>query len=286
MDRIENKSSQLPISDENLCGEGLKLTVKPIKKRQNKLKLENVTEVPENQEKLIYETGQDEKKTTLNVSDSEQKDPEQKSEGSSIFRNKRKALDNENDSEQQLKRGKQFKPYPFLEPNAEKRLLPDKEEFQNVPINIAPSMDVSLEKDKPPDNYSVNAEGEGGDIHSKDKTKNTIESNGEKGEDTNNPSKRRKKENDLTLKQNDQWMRGLKSKPRTQFKRKKDTVGYRINPINVRKSLINPSDFNFLSKDDSEEILDKWKPLSEIARKDFKNKRFKPYRSFSVYKSS
>ena len=89
----------------------------------------------------------------------------------------------------------------------------------------------------------------------------------------------------MTLRENDQWLRGLKSKPRAQFKRKKDTVGYRINPIDIKKSLINPSDFNFLNKDDSAEILDKWKTLNELKSKKIQNKRFKPFRSFSLYRN-
>ena len=88
----------------------------------------------------------------------------------------------------------------------------------------------------------------------------------------------------MTLKNNDQWIRGLKSAPRAQFKRKRDTIGFRINPRDVEKSLISPTDFKFLNKDDSGEILDKWKPLSELSHGKFKSKRFKPYRSFSVYK--
>ena len=88
----------------------------------------------------------------------------------------------------------------------------------------------------------------------------------------------------MTLKKNEQWIRGLKSAPRVQFKRKKDTIGFRKNPTDVEKSLISPSDFKFLNKDDSGEILDKWKPLSELSKVKFKSKRLKPYRSFSVYK--
>ena len=118
-------------------------------------------------------------------------------------------------------------------------------------------------------------------IDSKDSTTNNYE--GEK--ETDNPLKRAKIEDDLTLRENDQWLRGLKSKPRAQFKRKKDTVGYRINPIDMKKSLINPSDFNFLNKDDSAEILDKWKTLNELKSKKIQNKRFKPFRSFSLYRN-
>ena len=45
--------------------------------------------------------------------------------------------------------------------------------------------------------------------------------NKESREGVNNISKRQKRENDVPLKKNEQWIRGLKSAPRVQFKRKK-----------------------------------------------------------------
>ena len=83
----------------------------------------------------------------------------------------------------------------------------------------------------------------------------------------------------------DQWMSGLKSRlneRRVQFKRKKDTIGYRVLPDDAFKSIIQPSDFRFLDPVTSSELLGKWKPLKELKEKQSKNKRFKPYRSFSV----
>ena len=83
----------------------------------------------------------------------------------------------------------------------------------------------------------------------------------------------------------DQWMSGLKSRlneRRVQFKRKKDTIGYRVLPDDAFKSIIQPSDFSFLDPVTSSELLGKWKPLKELKEKQSKNKRFKPYRSFSV----
>ena len=83
----------------------------------------------------------------------------------------------------------------------------------------------------------------------------------------------------------DQWMSGLKSRlneRRVQFKRKKDTIGYRVQPDDAIKSIIQPSDFRFLDPVTSSELLGKWKPLKELKEKQSKNKRFKPYRSFSV----
>ena len=92
----------------------------------------------------------------------------------------------------------------------------------------------------------------------------------------------------LEDKKNDQWIGGLKSRlnaRRVQFKRKRDTVGYRIVPNDATKSLLVPSDFTFLDPGVSQEFQGRWKPLSEMKQKPFKNKRFKPYSSFSTWKT-
>ena len=80
----------------------------------------------------------------------------------------------------------------------------------------------------------------------------------------------------------DQWVGSLKSRlndRRVQFKRKRDTVGYRINPQNddIAKSLVKPSDFKFLDEADSNEYLSKWKSLKMDQQKPYSIKRFKPY---------
>ena len=80
----------------------------------------------------------------------------------------------------------------------------------------------------------------------------------------------------------DQWVGSLKSKlndRRVQFKRKRDTVGYRINPEtdDIAKSLVSPSDFKFLDKADSDEYLSKWKSLKTVQQKPYSIKRFKSY---------
>ena len=93
--------------------------------------------------------------------------------------------------------------------------------------------------------------------------------------------KRRKILDDINKLKDDQWLGRIKSRlndKRVQFKRKQDTVGYRINPDDISKSLIKPSDFTYLNKDESADFLDKWRPLKELRSKPFKNKRFKPYR--------
>ena len=109
--------------------------------------------------------------------------------------------------------------------------------------------------------------------------------------------KRRKILDDINKLKDDQWLGRIKSRlndKRVQFKRKRDTVGYRINPDDINdkrariqqtvknkddmsKSLIKPSDFTYLNKTESADFLDKWRPLKELKSKPFKNKRFKPY---------
>ena len=88
-------------------------------------------------------------------------------------------------------------------------------------------------------------------------------------------------------KSDDQWMSGLKSRlneRRVQFKRKDDTIGYRVLPDDESKSIIKPSDFRFLDPVTSSELLGKWKPLKELKRKQPGIKRLKPQRSFSIWK--
>ena len=92
--------------------------------------------------------------------------------------------------------------------------------------------------------------------------------------------KKRKILDDVQKKKDDQWLGRIKSRlndKRVQFKRKRDNIGYRINPDDISKSLIKPSDFTYLNQTDSADYLDKWKSLKELRRKPFKNKRFKPY---------
>ena len=85
----------------------------------------------------------------------------------------------------------------------------------------------------------------------------------------------------------DEWIGGLKTRlndRRVQFKRKNDVIGYRVLPVDESKSLIKPADFKFLDPITSSELLGKWKPLKDLKRKQHGTKRFKPLRSFSVWK--
>ena len=108
--------------------------------------------------------------------------------------------------------------------------------------------------------------------------------------------KKRKIVHDIQKLKDDQWLGRIKSRlndKRVQFKRKRDTIGYRINPDDISdqrerikqtatnhdisKSLIKPSDFTYLNQTESADFLDKWKPLKELRKKSFTNKRFKKY---------
>ena len=64
----------------------------------------------------------------------------------------------------------------------------------------------------------------------------------------------------------------------------KDGFPYRVNPSDIQRSLLKPSDFTNLNKELSSDYLDKWKSLGELKQQSFKTKRFKPYRSFAVWK--
>ena len=309
-ERIEDDRFKLSLENKNLCEDGVNLSVKPIKVKTRKTKnpKDNDDKSMNSSETIpisgIAESNKDEKENDASPQEKNVNEKEMKTNsGMSSVKStssdaedeilryrlkrlqgkvddtyfpgkKRKAL--HNDSEQELKRGKQFQFYPFLEQNEEKVLIPEivnekkmssKTVFQDS--NSEKNIESGFEKEE---------------LKNDDKIKAANKTGKELKESTNNNFKRRKKENDLTLKQNDQWIRGLKSAPRTQFKRKKDTIGFRIKPTDVEKSLISPGDFKFLNRDDSGEILDKWKPLSKLSQDKFKPKRFKPYRSFSVYK--
>ena len=96
-------------------------------------------------------------------------------------------------------------------------------------------------------------------------------------------NKRQKMEDKI----DDQWISGLKSRlndRRVQFKRKNDTIGYRVIPEDESRSIIKPTDFKFLDPVTSSELLGKWKTLKELKRKQHRAKRLKPFRSFAVWK--
>ena len=183
-----------------------------------------------------------------------------------------------------LHKHKRFQPYKLLGTNKKNNVISDtsKAKYQvllnDEDVNMEPQ-GLAQEGMQPEGVGSVGMEPQG------------MEETTKRGNSKNVfPLKRRKVWRDIKSKRDDQWIEGLKSKitdRKVQFKRKRNTVGYRITPEDVNNSLIKPADFNFLTPAQSEDFLDKWKPLKELKeKKKFTNKRFKPYRSFSVWKQN
>ena len=177
-----------------------------------------------------------------------------------------------------------FQPYKFLDKNKKNSAISDssKEKHQvllnDEDVNMEPQS-LTQEGMQPEGNASASMNPQGMEkMVKREKFENV------------SALKRRKVWRDIKTKRDDQWIEGLKSKfnnRKVQFKRKRNTVGYRITPDDVNNSLIKPTDFNFLTPAQSENFLDKWKPLKELKeKKKFTNKRFKPYRSFSVWKQN
>ena len=148
--------------------------------------------------------------------------------------------------------------------------------------NVIPQVEDQNESDQ---NYHNNGNQRMSDILSNENRsvkRNIKPHQNEQIEESNKNNKRQRIEDES----DDQWMSGLKSRlneRRVQFKRKQNTIGYRINPSDEAKSIIKPTDFKFLDPVTSSELLGRWKSLKELKRKQT-NKRFKPFRSFSVWR--
>jgi hypothetical protein len=177
-----------------------------------------------------------------------------------------------------------FQPYKFLDKNKKNHVISDSSKAKHQ--GLLKDEDVNMEPE------GLEPEGmEQEDIKPVSMEPQGMEEMTKRENDKNiSPLKRRKVWRDIKTKRDDQWIEGLKSKiidRRVQFKRKRNTVGYRITPEDVNNSLIKPSGFNFLTPAQSEDFLDKWKPLNQLKeKKKITNKRFKPYRSFSVWKQN
>ena len=142
-------------------------------------------------------------------------------------------------------------------------------QIENVDAEEIDDSTKSVEKIKNVDHNSVNIDNQMENVDAKDIDDST-KSSAEKTNFSN-------VNNDQ-----DQWVGSLKSKlndRRVQFKRKRDSVGYRINPETdeIAKSLVTPADFKFLDEADSNEYLSKWKSLKSVQQKPYSIKRFKPY---------
>ena len=311
---IPKNDFKVSVENTNLCDEGVNLTVKPLKKRKEKASSEkDAKEARGAKEANIHDRIQEAKQVDLEMrgdniekakgidnklqeakhsdlelggdvgekadhldekrKETRQSDLEMRSDSaekeSNIDDHPRKRKSLMNDIDLQLPKRKTFQHYPFLPENDETSFLPELELESKDNDPIIDSQKVTDEKKvvKTKLNESMN----------NTETPPTSESD-------RNQFKKSKLENDLTLRKNDQWIRSVKSTPRTQFKRKKDTTSYRVNPLDVNKSILKPTDFKFLNKEDSAEILDKWKPLSELKKEPLKTKRFKPYNFFSLHR--
>ena len=178
-----------------------------------------------------------------------------------------------------LHKHRRFQPYQFLDKTKKNPVISDGSKAKHTVLLKDEDVNMEPQGLEPEGMEPVSMERQG----MKEITKREYSKNA-------SPLKRRKVWADIKRKRDEQWIEGLKSKindRRVQFKRKRNTVGYRIAPEDVNKSLIKPSDFTFLTPAQSEDFLDKWKPLSQLKeKKKFTNKRFKPYRSFSVWKQN
>ena len=159
-----------------------------------------------------------------------------------------------------------------------KRLF-DKQGTKDITYHTEPTLNQNQNQN---DNHSI-SQGENEDT-SDIQMRRIINEEHKTGEVDDNQRmsnmKKRKILDDIQKAKDDQWLGRIKSRlndKRVQFKRKHDTIGYRINPDDVSKSLIKPSDFIYLSQPESSDYLDKWKSMKELKKKPFKNKRFKPY---------
>ena len=115
-------------------------------------------------------------------------------------------------------------------------------QIENVDAEEIDDSTKSVEKIKNVDHNSVNIDNQMENVDAKDIDDST-KSSAEKTNFSN-------VNNDQ-----DQWVGSLKSKlndRRVQFKRKRDSVGYRINPETdeIAKSLVTPADFKFLDEAD------------------------------------
>lgn len=269
------KENKIPFENA-ICQEGVNIRVKPIKKKNNYQPKTNIDDNIENEKQKenveVEKTNElgasnrdvsEEISSSENISNTDQPGEQDFPEISlgkenDINYNKRKPLPLSNDPYFQLNKAIKFTPYSFLSKNNKKRLL---DEYDG-------------ETDK-------NEETEG--KRYKLTNNNEAEAEAEKNEE-NDTSK--KDEIDNTQ---NQWINGIKSKVndrKVQFKRKRNNVGYRVAPNDVKNSLIKPSDFKFLTPKESESFA--WEIPDEIQQKKIrnnfinevgkeKNKRFRLY---------
>ena len=354
-DNNAKKNFKLSLQNRDICDGGMSVSVKPIKTRVRKQKVEKITNVqlddidsdgeegnenhgvPEKKTEqypyarlkaqpteldamtkkqhlssgvrsrnhLIYpnhDAGDDDEDKTsgtnfknsthLNVSNGQYL----MSNGDNTFPSNTNKYDNNDNSDnvkqrdeiepsiKRVKYGEKIKGYKVKKPQKNyskkfKKKISDNQRSKNIFFQVDPPL-------KQNDNSML--QGENGDaLEDEDSKKRYVDAEQKIEEvDDNqiNPNmpnlKKRKILDDVQKMKDDQWLGRIKSRlndKRVQFKRKNDTIGYRINPDDISKSLIKPSDFTYLNQTESADYLDKWKSLKELRKKPFKNKRFKPY---------
>ena len=339
----KNQNFKLSIRNQDICSDGMNVTVKPIKQRKSKQI--NVNEESENFDDNIDKDGS----TDANNDDDSSDDDKQRSKYNSNHENRERVdpthlkpqydpvhqsqfdpspQHTQHDFNQPANRGssslKRKKPNSFYQKNRitkrtkiPSHTSPSREKAsknkmkryqlnkyekrfkkmrfndsslattQNHHQNQASSIHQRIESDS--DNQSINdslserVSNENNETEIQENTSPMLHDQNEKPIGQRIGNKRQKIED----KSDDQWISGLKSRlneRRVQFKRKDDTIGYRVLPDDEHKSIIKPTDFKFLDPVTSSELLGKWKPLKELKRKQPSTKRLKPLRSFSIWK--
>ena len=310
----ENQNFKLSIRNKDICNEGMNVTVKPIRKRKSRKMDHDIAAVDDSDDIDKRENGErnygeeeDEQgskshygddRRYLKVDDRKPNDyvPEDPTFHNDHYQhlpkeraNLKRSRQDSFDTSQNPNVFRRFHPEPVIEPHVNSNTNPNPTCTYRNPsctqmhenINKSNSINENYDGIVLPTPRRIkfqNASSSSSVTPQKNKN-NADEKNNAERKLGNNKRRRIEDESD------DQWMSGLKSRlneRRVQFKRKDDTIGYRVLPDDAFKSIIQPSDFRFLDPVTSSELLGKWKPLKELTEKQSQNKRFKPYRSFSV----
>lgn len=262
-DNFKEDNFNVSVGNKNICDNGVNISVKPIKKKKQTSGKDN-KDADENRDNFIQTTTSPKINGKIDESDDKAEevltDKEDQLPGQTPIQDetqsenrennekqisslKRNLLSPQNQSDYQLKKAKRFAPYTFLKSNGEKSMLDEEE------VNIENADNVP-----PPSAQNQ-----------------SIEFNSNDAVSDSEPSKTK---NDNSVPMSNQWMDGIKSRindRKVQFKRKQDSIGYRIAPEDIKNSLIKPNDFTFLSPQESESLIDKWSYPDKIQQKKIKN---------------
>ena len=262
-DHVKDDNFKLSLENKDICDSGVNISVKPIKKKNttnykggdektnqvidssfingrsgvnmddNKkdTHTKKMIETDDLSTEQLAEQSTEQPAIANDGGKNESNDGENSDLNEQQFSNlKRKPISLQNESYFQLKKAKRFAPYAFLKRNEKKSLLDEVDNDVNYDNADLPSHELQKEEMAPKDDLESSVSDSSNAINS-------------------DPMK-------------DQWVNGIKSKindRKVQFKRKQDSIGYRIAPEDIKNSLIKPNDFSFLSPKDSETFIDKWK---------------------------